>query len=181
MRRRKGEPSTSGFKYICRLARRVIFISFKLPSVSLGDDPLLDFVSRRLAFCPVIEEFLNRNVLTLEVRSVFVAACWEVVTSIGGDTVAAAVVGRLIIFRSWEDGIEVGGGMMRGCLEEVAPVMSMSLRVTIGRCWWKMWSWSSDKVLNRWIPMKNLKDIYWNNSQLIHSAVRVCQSLSSDV
>ena len=101
MRRRKGEPSTSGFKYICRLARRVTFISFKLPSVSLGDDLLLgDFVSRRLAFCPFTEEFLNRKVLTLEVRSVFAAACWEVVTSIGGDTVAAAVIGRLMVFRS---------------------------------------------------------------------------------
>ena len=102
MRRRKGEPSTSGFKYICRLARRVTFISFKLPSVSLGDDLLLgDFVSRRWAFCPVIEEFLNRNVLTLEVRSAFAAAaCWEVVTSIDGDTVAAAVAGRFIVFRS---------------------------------------------------------------------------------
>ena len=101
MRRRKGEPSTSGFKYICRLALRVTFISFKLPSVSFDDDLLLgDFVSRRLAFCPCIEEFLNRNVLTLEVRSAFSAACWEAVTSIGGVTVAAAVVGRLIDFRS---------------------------------------------------------------------------------
>jgi hypothetical protein len=101
MRRRKGEPSTSGFKYICRLARRVTFISFKLPSVSLGDDLLLgDFVSRRLAFCPCIEEFLNRNVLTLEVRSA--AACWEAVASIvGGDTVAAVeVAGRFVVFRS---------------------------------------------------------------------------------
>ena len=98
MRRRKGEPSTSGFKYICRLARRVTFISFRLPSVSLGDDLLLlgDFVSRRLAFCPCIEEFLNRKVLTLEVRSAFAAACWEAVTSIGGDsTVVAVAVGRL--------------------------------------------------------------------------------------
>jgi hypothetical protein len=135
MRRRKGEPSTSGFKYICRLARRVTFISFKLPSVSLGDDLLLgDFVSRRLTFCPCVEEFLNRNVLTLEARSAFAAACWEVVASICGDTVAAAVAGRLIIFRSW-DGIGVGGdGRMRGCLEEVArPVMSTSPRVSIGR------------------------------------------------
>ena len=95
MRRRKGEPSTSGFRYICRLARRVTFISFKLPSASLGDDFLLgDFVSRRLVFCPVIEEFLNRKVLTLEFRSVFV-----VVTSMGGGTVPAAVVGRLIVIR----------------------------------------------------------------------------------
>ena len=148
MRRRKGEPSTSGFKYICRLARRVTFISFKLPSVSLGDNLLLgDFVSRRLAFCPYIEEFLNRNVLTLEVRSAFAAACWEMVTSMGGlgDTVAAAVVGRLAVFRSWGDGIGVGGGM-RGCLEEVArPVMSMSLPVSIWRRWCKTWLWPSDK------------------------------------
>ena len=151
MRRRNGEPSTSGFKYICRLARRVTFISFKLPSVSLGDDLLLgDFVSRRLVFCPVTEEFLNRNVLTLEVRSVFAAASWEEVTSIGGGSVVAAVVGRLIVGRSWGDSVGVGSGMMSGCLEEVASVMSMSLLVSIGRCW----SWPSNNVFNWWYQLQ---------------------------
>jgi len=127
MRRRKGEPSTSGFKYICRLARRVTLISFKLPSASLGDDLWLgDFVSRRLV-CPVIDVFLNRKVLTLEARSTFAAACWEVVTSIGGDTAVGAVLEWRKVFPSWGDGIGVGDGI-GGCLEEMTrPVLSVPI------------------------------------------------------
>lgn len=150
MRRRKGEPSTSGFKYICRRARRVTFISFKLPSASLGDGLRLgDFVSSVLAFCPYVDAFLNRKVLTLEVSSVFVVVWWEVVMSSGGDTVG----GRCIVWWSCRDGIGVGGARgMGGCLERVKGLITApSLRVLVERCWFETQSWPSEKSINWYI------------------------------
>ena len=154
MRRRKGEPSTSGFKYIWRLARRVTFISFKLPSVSLGDDLRLgDFVSRRLGFCPCAEVFLNRNVLTLDVSSSFAVAWREVVVSASGDTTAAAVGGREGFWWCGE-GIGVGGAM--GTCETGAII-----GVFTERCWCKTWSWPSMKSVSLYIYVR--RNIYWND------------------
>ena len=164
IRRRKGEPSASGLRYICRLARRVTFISFKLPSVSLGDVLLLgDF-----EFCRCIDddEFLNRNVLTLDVSSAFSAAWREVVMSLNADAAGAVVGGRVV---------GVGGG----CLEKAAWVAASG--VFIERRWCKTRSWPSNKTVNRYISNKSSRGIYQYNYQLVYAATRTCRSLRSEI